>query len=156
MIVVAAVDGSEATRAVLQQALERAGGDAGEVHVVHVYTVPPAVYLAAGQAMIDLDALAAADHSEVSEVVNRAMLATETPWRFVELVGPAASTIVSYAAEVGADLIVTGTRGRGELVSLLLGSTSHGIIHDSPCEVLVVPTAAVGADSAELLKPGPH
>lgn len=146
MIVVAAVDGSETTEAVLKSAIEHAFRAGGEVQVVHVYSVPPAVFLAAGQATVDIDALAEADHSEVWDAVSRVMTDSPVPWHKVELAGPPAGAIVKHAVSVGADLIVTGTRGRGELASLILGSTSHTLIQEAPCEVLVV-------RSGELLEP---
>ncbi len=55
----------------------------------------------------------------------------------VDLNGYPADALVEYAGGVGADLIVVGSRGRGELAALLLGSTSHRILHLATCDVLV-------------------
>ncbi len=52
--------------------------------------------------------------------------------------GYAAREIVSYAKQVGAEVIVMGSRGRGDLAGLLLGSTAHKVIHLSDRPVLVV------------------
>jgi nucleotide-binding universal stress UspA family protein len=51
--------------------------------------------------------------------------------------GPAAEALLRDAA--GADLIVVGNRGQGELKSLLLGSVSQQVLHYASCPVLVVP-----------------
>jgi nucleotide-binding universal stress UspA family protein len=45
---------------------------------------------------------------------------------------------VLLAAAVGARLLVVGTRGRGELKGLLLGSASQAAIHHAECPVMVV------------------
>ena len=52
--------------------------------------------------------------------------------------GYAAREIVSDAAGLGADVIVMGTRGRGDLAGLVLGSTAHKVIHLADRPVLVV------------------
>jgi nucleotide-binding universal stress UspA family protein len=52
--------------------------------------------------------------------------------------GYAAREIVNDAKEIGADVIVLGSRGRGDLAGLLLGSTAHKVIHLSDRPVLVV------------------
>jgi len=49
--------------------------------------------------------------------------------------GPA---ICRAAADGNFDMVVLGSRGRGELKSLLVGSTSAAVIHGAPCPVLVV------------------
>jgi len=48
------------------------------------------------------------------------------------------SGIVEYASNVGADLIVLGTRGRTNLRDLLLGSTAEKALAESMCSVLAV------------------
>jgi len=52
--------------------------------------------------------------------------------------GYAAREIVNDAMEIAADVIVMGSRGRGDLAGLLLGSTAHKVIHLSDRPVLVV------------------
>jgi nucleotide-binding universal stress UspA family protein len=52
--------------------------------------------------------------------------------------GYAAREIVNDAKELNADVIVMGSRGRGEIAGLLLGSTAHKVIHLSDRPVLVV------------------
>ncbi len=52
--------------------------------------------------------------------------------------GYAAREIVNDAKQIGADVIVLGSRGRGDLAGLLLGSTAHKVIHLSDRPVLVV------------------
>ena len=51
--------------------------------------------------------------------------------------GRAATAINDLAAEIGADLVVTGSRGRGQLHSMLLGSVAAEVASDAPCPVLV-------------------
>ena len=38
-----------------------------------------------------------------------------------------------------ADLIVVGTRGRGGIAGMILGSTSQGILHNTQVPVMIVP-----------------
>jgi nucleotide-binding universal stress UspA family protein len=53
-------------------------------------------------------------------------------------VGDAAAEIVRVAKESGADLVVLGARGLNPLKRLILGSVSTKVLHEAPCDVLVV------------------
>jgi len=57
--------------------------------------------------------------------------------------GDVRETIVNTAAEWNADLIVVGSRGKGGLRRLLLGSAAEFVARHAPCSVLIVrPNAA--------------
>jgi nucleotide-binding universal stress UspA family protein len=57
----------------------------------------------------------------------------------VQAEGPVWQTILDEAQSYGAQAIVTGTRGRGDLEALILGSTSHALLHHSSLPIVVVP-----------------
>jgi len=46
--------------------------------------------------------------------------------------------IVHEAARAGVEAIVMGSRGRSDVASLMLGSTSHKVLHLAHCPVIVV------------------
>jgi nucleotide-binding universal stress UspA family protein len=53
-----------------------------------------------------------------------------------------AHAIAERAKELGADLIVVGTRGHGPVAGLLLGSVTQRLLHIAHCPVLAVPPGA--------------
>ncbi len=54
------------------------------------------------------------------------------------LEGPPRHKIAEAAEIEKCDLIIMGSRGRSNIEGLLLGSIAHGVLHSSPCPVLVV------------------
>ncbi len=54
-------------------------------------------------------------------------------------VGPPAREIVNYAKGCSAGTILIGTRGRGRLINVVLGSVAQAVIRDADCPVLVIP-----------------
>jgi nucleotide-binding universal stress UspA family protein len=56
----------------------------------------------------------------------------------VEGHGDPARAIVEAASDGEADLVIVGTRGQGALARAVLGSVSSKVVHDAPCDVMVV------------------
>lgn len=58
--------------------------------------------------------------------------------------GAVAQQIVDLAGSAGAEVLVVGTRGRGPVAGLLLGSVALRLLHAAPCPILVVPEHRMG------------
>lgn len=52
--------------------------------------------------------------------------------------GDYAETVLAVAEEIGADMIVVGSRGLGRLTGMVLGSVSQKIVEHAGCSVTVV------------------
>ena len=134
--ILVAVDHSEISDRAVRAARDLALLSKGEVCVLHlreremgfktgVLTEDETTAEANAQVAASVDVLAQAGVKAHGEVRN-------------SIFGYAAREIVNDAIEVDADVIVMGSRGRGDIAGLLLGSTAHKVIHLSDRPVLVV------------------
>jgi nucleotide-binding universal stress UspA family protein len=73
-------------------------------------------------------------------------LPAEVRWDVSLREGAPAAVIAECARELGADLIVMGTRGMGRIARLLLGSTAEAVIRTATCPVVTVSHAPAIAD----------
>ena len=134
MTVVAGVDGSPVSELVVTRAVEQAQWRETDLHLVFV-SYMPMIYT---EAVIDWDQVLEAQRESVWSKLMSIIDDSDVEVRHVDLDGYPPDTLVDYANDTEADLLVVGTRGRGELASLILGSTSHRAIHLARCDVLVV------------------
>jgi nucleotide-binding universal stress UspA family protein len=79
--------------------------------------------------------------TEGAELARQAGFGAAEP-RWQRGAGPVADAIIEVAGEIGASLIVTGTRGLGGIRSLLAGSVSDRLMHHARRPVLIVPRAS--------------
>jgi nucleotide-binding universal stress UspA family protein len=119
-------DGSETAQRALELAVQLAGssGDVGVVHVV----APPAE--AGSDEDVQEEALAEARKLVGEQGKAATMLRRQ---------GDPARELIDAAGEIGADLVVVGSRGRGRLSSAVLGSVSAVVAAAAASPVLVVP-----------------
>lgn len=134
MTVVAGVDGSPVSELVVTRAIEQARWRETDLHLVLV-SYMPMIYT---EAVIDWDQILEAQRESVWSNLAGIISDAEVEVRQVDLDGYPPDVLVGYANEAEAALLVVGTRGRGELASLILGSTSHRAIHLARCDVLIV------------------
>jgi nucleotide-binding universal stress UspA family protein len=62
--------------------------------------------------------------------------------------GKVAETVARTAAELRAEFIVVGMKGRSALAKLVLGDTTGAILERAPCPVVVIPPAVLNGESA--------
>ena len=138
MIFVTCVDDSPIATEVIDHAVAHAKRWDANLHVIHVYQPPASLYTLDTGFALASEELAEASREAVWSRVTPVLDSSIVEWKRVDMQGYPASAISAYATEQEAELIIVGSRGRGEFASLVLGSTSHGVIHGSPCDVLVV------------------
>ena len=129
-----AVDMSDHARKAVPAAAELARAGGGSVQVLHVrelhYPVPPTVV---GDSPEEAQQLV----DRVVEELEQAGVGADGVVR-TSTGGSPASAILEQAREVGAGMVVLGSRGLSDLGGLLLGSVAHKVIQLSSCPVLVV------------------
>ncbi len=143
-----AVDGSEIGHRALEEALDIARATKASMHATHVVQtgVYPTVILnsleppdIAQQAV--LDSLEREADEVLADAERRAAavgirLTPHKRW------GHPGAEIIALAQELGADLIVVGSHGRGRLDRLFLGSISSYVVDHATSTVMVVRTGS--------------
>ena len=136
--IVLALDGSEAARRAIPLAVELAQRDNASIVIVHVDE------RIVGKGGGDIHADEASIQAEIrtqAEELSRRGIKTSIEMRDVMVGGPA-RPIAEIASEVGADLIVVGTRGHSGLAGIVLGSVTQRLLHLAHQPVLAVPPPA--------------
>jgi nucleotide-binding universal stress UspA family protein len=133
--IVVAYDGSEGAKAALAKAVEIAAAEGAALTVVEA-TAEQTPALVPGAPRHTPPEEGARVRRELRRAIEELDPKLETsPWA---VGGPPAKAILTVADDIEADLIVTGSRGRGRVASAVLGSVSTEILHGSLCDVLVV------------------
>ena len=151
--ILVAVDGSQVAERALMQAIDLAESEHTRLTLITGVERPPSIaYVGlSGEGLTEIEANA---RSSAEAVLRRARdrVPDDLPLTTIVTEKPIRTALIEQIRRGGHDLIAMGSRGRGAVRSVLLGSVSHYILNHSPIPVLVVhpetdPTASVGDPS---------
>jgi nucleotide-binding universal stress UspA family protein len=145
-----ATDGSKEAELAAKTASDLAQKTHSELHVVHVFGIAPigppvypeATDLQSVEHEAETEELQRISDQRAREVLEtevgklRAAGGTVAQAHLIE--GRVAPEVVALAEEIGAGLIVMGSRGRGGIRRALMGSVSDSVVRHAHCPVLVV------------------
>jgi universal stress protein A len=139
--IMVAIDFSAAAATVIKRAADVAKRNDAELALLHVVEYIPPPDLAYETSMnpdwlIDQDELSKHAESTLEKFCEKHDLKNV---RQTVVIGAPKYEICNYARENGCDLIVMGAHGLHG-IRLLLGSTTNGVLHEMPCDVLAVKT----------------
>jgi nucleotide-binding universal stress UspA family protein len=134
--ILVAVDHSEVSDRALDAARDLALLSKGEVWVLHLREREVAVKTGVGLSNESMDEASAAVAAAVDKLIAAGVKANGDVG--TTLFGYAARNIIDDAKEHDVDVIVMGSRGRGDLAGLILGSTAHKVIHLADRPILIV------------------
>jgi nucleotide-binding universal stress UspA family protein len=140
--ILVAFDRSSHARAALVQAIDIARTQQASLTILTSYSKvlawPGATLPGLTQTIYDelMESARAEGQGAIDEAVKQLPDGMTAATRLVD--APAAEAILNEAGVGGHDLIALGSRGRGDVGSVFLGSVSHRVLHSSHIPVLVV------------------
>ncbi|MCS6885824.1 MAG: universal stress protein [Acidobacteriota bacterium] len=135
--ILAAIDFSEHSESLLQNAQQLAREYNSELHLLHVVEQPiyPAFY--AFELAFPGDIISKI-RSAVEEKLQNLAATSAVPARVHVIDGSPGRAITDFADKIDADLIILATRGLAGLDHLLLGSVADKVVRRANCPVLTV------------------
>ena len=148
MKILAAVDRSDTSRAVLDMTLEIAGGTGAEVLLVNVAPRDPDVFgrQVTRKVITEPVPKELLDRRELLDVHSAELTEAGIPCETLLIRGDPGRTLLREADRWGANLIIMGSHGRGAIYRKLMGSVSHAVMLDRRFPVLVVPAPGHGKE----------
>jgi nucleotide-binding universal stress UspA family protein len=136
--ILVAIDGSPDADQALTQAIDLAESERARMTIFSAVPSPPAVaFIGAGSGVA---ATIARDAEAETETILREAVERVPDWVSVSTVlssDPVRPALIRQITDGHHDLVVMGSRGRGAVRSVLLGSVSHYVLHHSPVPVLI-------------------
>lgn len=149
--ILVAIDGSVHAAQALDEAVDLAHCDNARLTVMTTVPDPSAWLLSGGgYSGIDYAALSEETEREYSELLDKAVAQVPQDVSVTKRLvnGRPGDRILDEMKERHHDLVVMGSRGRGNVRSLVLGSVSHQVLNAAPAAVLIVHAEAVAEGPA--------
>lgn len=137
--ILVAIDGSPDAEEALVQAIDLAASERARLTLFSSVVMPPTVAYAgvSGDVVTKITQEAEADTERVLRTALE-RVPGDVSVTSVRSSDPARPALLRQIKDGGHDLVVMGSRGRGALRSVLLGSVSHFVLDHSPVPVLIV------------------
>jgi len=137
--ILVAVDGSPDAEQALIQAIDLAESQHAKLTLFSSAPELPAVAYASVSGDIAVK-LADSAEQETEKILKQAVdrVPEGVSVRTVQSGEPVRPALIGEIDSGGYDLVIMGSRGRGSMRAMLLGSVSHYILHHSPVPVLIV------------------
>ena len=136
--VVVGVDGSPSGADAIGLAFAEASLRGASLRAVHAWSRP----------IVGGGPFALAEAEETAQGERRTLAEALAGWserhpdvKIVEQLEYGHPVDVLREASAGADLLVVGSRGRGDLAGLVLGSVSHSLLHHAACPLIIAPAS---------------
>ncbi|HWA25535.1 MAG TPA: universal stress protein [Lacunisphaera sp.] len=111
--------------------------------LIHIVTTPPVilsdVYAFDSRQLMELGAAAEKNATRKLRALARRCAKRGARVTTVQRAGVPATAILAKARSTRARYIVMGSHGHGAMYDLLVGSTTHGVLKQAPCPVVIVP-----------------
>jgi nucleotide-binding universal stress UspA family protein len=146
MRILVAYDGSPASERAIEEVVRRPWPAGTQVRLVTIVEAPPQAPTSDGAVYAPLfERIRTSRREEAYRVIRRALEKfrerpeLETSYELRN--GSAKRSLLETIREWGAELVFTGSQGKGALERFLLGSVSHTLLTYAPCSVEVVKEA---------------
>ncbi len=140
--ILAAIDFSEISSTVIDQAAAIAKSFSSKLWLIHVAAPEPDFVGYGTGPQTERDWRAQTLREEHRYLQDKALELEKAGIKVTPLLvqGATVETILNEAAKLKAEMIVIGSHSRSALYKTLVGSVSEGIVRQASCPVLIVPT----------------
>jgi nucleotide-binding universal stress UspA family protein len=135
--IVVAVDTSDYSEMVMARASAIAIASSAEIHVISVVALPKLVASVADIGIQDVRISEKEFQEHHKRLIDEYLVGHDLHIESRVLHGDPSGKILSYANEIGADLIVMGSKAYGKVQRFLLGGVSEDVVRNATCSVMI-------------------
>ena len=134
------VDGSASAKNAIKTAIETGLLENSEIHLITVNSITDDIPASPYMALNMVDQIVSLNREKALNILDEASALIYPKYKVAVAIlkeGYPAEEIIKYSSDLGADLIIMGSRGLGTFNKVLLGSVSKQVLTHSNCSVLI-------------------